>query len=81
MQNLDSKFPLSAAKIEVVEMPDGTYLAQVAGRPGLNADGATPEEAEEHVLDLLDIRKESKEMLHKETIAPDPDEVLCVGEG
>ena len=63
------------AEIYVLENPDGIYIAQVKGRPGLQAEGATVQEAEDKLMDLLEMRKESGEVLHHQTIASDPDEV------
>ena len=64
------------AEIYVLENPDGIYIAQVKGRPGLQAEGSTAQEAEDKLIDLLEIRRESGEYLHREVIASDPDGVI-----
>lgn len=50
-------------------------MARGKGGLGLEAEGATPEEAETKLFELLQMQRDAKEGVHRLDIAPDPDEV------
>ena len=70
-----SKVSRQADEIVVVENPEGTFVAQVKGKPSWEAEGATASEAEDKLLDLLETRNEAQDVPHRHDIAGDPDEV------
>jgi hypothetical protein len=72
--------PMSATsgqveQIDVVENPDGIYVAYSKNRPELKAEGATADEAEQNLIDFLASPYDSGEGHHRLDIAVDPDEV------
>jgi predicted RNase H-like HicB family nuclease len=63
--------------VQVQPLPDGSYRAMAPAKPDLFADGATPQEAENLLLELLERRIEiAQPVARPEPVELDPDEVL-----
>jgi predicted RNase H-like HicB family nuclease len=64
------------AYVSVIPLEDGVFRATCPSIAGVHADGATPEEAEQNLLEMLETRIEHGPLGAREPVDLDPDEAV-----
>ena len=59
--------------VSVFPTEDGAYRATCSSVPGISADGATPEEAETALLEMIETRTQFGPLSAREPVNLDPD--------